>query len=121
MESEGDSPKKTDENKKALEYRSNLTRNKEPNIKRTSIVHRPIYMQQSTQKSISFLATNVMEQSIADDITSKSVYDMPDALEEPRKKPISTTKRKRTKQKEKKPARKHCKKERPGKIIPNRN
>ena len=121
MESEGDSPKKTDENKKALEYRSNLTRNKEPNIKRTSIVHRPIYMQQSTQKSITFLATNVMEQSIADDITSKSVYDMPDALEEPRKKPISTTKRKRTKQKEKKPARKHCKKERPGKIIPNRN
>merc|ERR1712020_353696 len=48
VESDGDSPKKTDEDKKAPEYRSNQTKNKEANIKGTSIVHRPIYMQQSS-------------------------------------------------------------------------
>ena len=47
----------------------------------------------------------------------ESVYDMPDALEEPRKKPISTKTAKRKKQQEKKPTRKPCRKERPGKII----
>ena len=70
-------------------------------------------MKQSPRK----IPTNVIENSSAGDITTQSVYDMPDALEEPRKKPSSTKTAKKKKQHEKKPTRKACKKERPGKIV----
>ena len=81
------------------------------------MVHRPIYMKQS--HGTIAMPTNVIEKSPAGDITTESVYDMPDALEEPRKKPIfniSTKTGKRKKGQQKKPTRKPCKKERPGKI-----
>jgi hypothetical protein len=65
-------------------------------------------MKQSPRK----IPTNVIENSSAGDITTQSVYDMPDALEEPRKKPSSAKTAKK-----KKPTRKACKKERPGKIV----
>ena len=112
IQSEEDSPKKSPGVLGASEDSARETKNKEAITKSENEVRRPIYM-----RSPKKLPIPVTKTSASANITNVTVYDMPDALEEPRKRPISKKRNAKSKaQAEKKPTRKRYKKERPGKL-----